>query len=485
MHDMSRPLAARTFSPFRRLWGALALAAVVSLAAAPALLAQPDLGARTDTTQVTFDEAVRIALDQNTDLRRAQASVQQSETELQSEWMDFTPSLNASSNVQRQYGRNFSQVTGDFTSRSTDFLNIGGNANVTLFNGFENISSLREARTRSTAEQQNLRRTQREVVFTVMEQFINLVETREIVRVRQEELDALQQQLRQVEEFVDAGSRPVSELYQQQANVAEAKQALLQAQREREVAQTQIIQTLQLNPRRPYDFRVPDPPGDSIDTRTFDPSALIDEAFEERLDLRVAEADQQAAEHSVQSARSQYYPSLSVGANYGTDWTNRPRPIPDPNNPDQTIQPGFSDQLNQNRGGSISLSLNIPIFDQWQRETQVQQAKVQARNAQYALDDQRQQVALQVRQAYLDYQNAIQQLQAANARLRSARQARTAAQERYNLGAASIVELQNANRDFVDAASQQVRARYTLLFREKEIDYFVGRLRPTAPLFGE
>lgn len=481
---MSRRFAAFLFPLCRRLWGGLALVLAVSLGGAPVLCAQPNLGTSIDTTQVTFDEAVRIALDQNTDLGRAQTSVRQSEAQLQSEWLDFTPSLNVSSNMQRQYGRNFSQVTGDFTSQSTDFLNIGGSSNLTVFNGFENISSLRGARAESAAEELNLQRTRREVVFTVMEQFINLVETREIVRVRQEEVDALQQQLRQIEEFVDAGSRPVSELYAQQANVAEAEQALLQARREREVAQTQIIQTLQLNPRRPYDFQVPDPPEDSIDTRTFDSSALIDEAFERRLDLRVAEADQRAAEHGVQSARSQYYPSLSVGADYGTDWSSN-FTIPDPDNANQRIDVGFSEQLQQNRGGSISLSLNIPIFDQWQRETQIQQAKVQSRNAEYALDDQRQQVALQVRQAYLDYQNAIQQLEAANARLRSARQARTAAQERYNLGAASIVELQNANRDFVDAASQQVRARYTLLFREKQIDYYVGRLRSTTPLFGE
>jgi outer membrane protein len=91
-------------------------------------------------------------------------------------------------------------------------------------------------------------------------------------------------------------------------------------------------------------------------------------------------------------------------------------------------------------------------------------------------------VALQVRQAYLDYQNAVQQLQAARTRLKAARQARTATQERYNLGAASIVELRNANRDFVDAASQQVRARYNLLFQQKQIDYHVGRLDPRRPL---
>jgi outer membrane protein len=93
-------------------------------------------------------------------------------------------------------------------------------------------------------------------------------------------------------------------------------------------------------------------------------------------------------------------------------------------------------------------------------------------------------VALQVRQSYLDYQNAVQQLEAANKRLRAAEQARTAAQERYELGSADIVELQNAIRDYVDAASQQVRARYNLIFQRKRIDYNVGRLSPTAPLLG-
>jgi outer membrane protein len=107
---------------------------------------------------------------------------------------------------------------------------------------------------------------------------------------------------------------------------------------------------------------------------------------------------------------------------------------------------------------------------------------VQEQNAEYALQDQRQQVALEVRQAYLDYRNAIQQLEAAESRLKAAEQAQTATQERYNLGSASIVELRNANRDFVDAASQQVRARYNLLFRKKQIEYHVGRLDPRQPL---
>jgi len=179
----------------------------------------------------------------------------------------------------------------------------------------------------------------------------------------------------------------------------------------------------------------------------------------------------------VRAARSSYYPSISLNGNYGTDWSSRGLP-------GETTDNSFGNQLDINRGGSVSLSLNIPIFNNLNRSTQVEQAQVQAQNARYALQDQRQQVALQVRQAYLDYRNAMKQLDVANKRLRAARQSRDATLERYNLGSASIVELQNARRDFVSAASDQVQARYQVIFQRKRIEYNIGDLNPSAPLTG-
>ena len=462
----------------------------------------------TDTTQINFDEAIRTALDQNTDIKRAQGNVRQSEVEVQAQWMDFAPDLDLSLGATRSFGRNFSQLEGDVITRTSDQVGGSVSSGITLFNGFENTASLNQAQSQARADETSLKRTRREVVFTVMNQYISLIESREILRVRQEELEARRQQLRQIEEFVDAGSRPVSDLYQEQANVAEAEQRLLQAKREREVNKTRLIQTLQLNPRNPYRFTVPNLAADTLSAEQYELSSLMDAAFEQRLDLRAAEAERRAAETGVRAARSTYYPTLSLSADYGTDWSDQrlrevpgsgearetalvervnggsPVAVPVPGTGSQplTQTPSFSSQLEDNRSGSVRLSLSIPIFDRFQRNTQVERAQVQAQNAEYQLEDQRQQIALQVRQAYLDYQNAVQQLEAANKRLRAARQARAAAQERYNLGSASIVELQNATRDFVDAASQQVRARYNLIFQKKQIDYQVGRLSPNEPL---
>jgi len=462
--------------------GTLVLLCLAVTAAPRSIQAQAPM-TLADTSRLTFDEAIRTALDQNTDLKRAQADLRSAETQVQSEWLDFAPDLRITTDVSRSFGRTFSQEQVGFIQESTDNLRMTGRSSITIFNGFENVSSLREASNQAESSDLSLQRTRREVVFTVMEQYISLIESREIVRVRREELEARRQQLRQIEEFVDAGSRPVSDLYQEQANVAEAEQRLLQAQREREVSKTRLIQTLQLNPRRPYRFEVPALAADTLSADGYDLSTLMDEAFRQRLDLRAAEAEQRASQQGIRSAKSAYYPSLSISGSYGTDWTSRPRPIPTEGG--GSIEPDFSRQLDNNRNGSVGLSLSIPIFDQFQRETQVERARVQAQNAEYALEDQRQQIALQVRQAYLDYQNAVQQLEAANKRLRAARQARAAAQERYNLGSASIVELQNATRDFVDAASQQVRARYNLIFQKKQIDYHTGRLSPDEPLIGQ
>jgi outer membrane protein len=209
----------------------------------------------------------------------------------------------------------------------------------------------------------------------------------------------------------------------------------------------------------------------------------------------------------VSSAQSQYLPTLTFSADYGTNWSSEARdfqPIPGTGQtavlgfltqegvvveqPVQIQDPqfrpvDFSDILDQRRGGSIGVSLSFPLFDGLRREQQVEQAQVQRLNAEYALEDQKLQVSLEVREAYLNYQTAVKQLDVTEKQLRAARQAREAAQERYNLGAASIVELTNANRNFVQAASQRIRARYNFIFQQKLIAYYVGNLNPTEPLF--
>ena len=455
------------------------------LLVAGVLLPVPARAQMQDTTRIGFNQAINIALEQNTDLKRAVNQVERSDAQVTTEYMDFTPNLNLSSSTFRRFGLVRDQQTFELTNRTTDQFNANASTSINLFNGMENFASLQRATSNAQASDLSLERTRQDVVFTVMDRYIAYVRNRELIDVRREELEAQQQQLEQIRAFVEAGSRPRSDLFQQEASVAEAEQQLLSAERETELSKTRLIQTLQLDPRGMYAFEVPDLGPDDMVTEDYDLSALVNRAFQRRTDLQAQTFSVRAAEQNVRAARSGFFPSVSASFGYGTDWSSSlSDQIRDPQT-GEVIEDniGFFDHLDNRKGGNFGFSINIPVFNRMQTRNQVRRAKIDLQNAEYQMDDQRQAVALEVRQAYFDYQNAEKQLDVAGKRLRAARQAREAAQERYNLGAASFIELAQANADFASAASEQVRAQYTFILQKKLIDYYVGVLNPREDLF--
>ena len=101
-------------------------------------------------------------------------------------------------------------------------------------------------------------------------------------------------------------------------------------------------------------------------------------------------------------------------------------------------------------------------------------------NRKLASDLQRQTVALEVRRAFLDYQSALEQLNATRAQQQAADLALNATQERYGVGAATLVELQIARATQVSAASELVNARYNRMFQLSLMSDYTGTLDPAT-----
>jgi outer membrane protein len=92
-------------------------------------------------------------------------------------------------------------------------------------------------------------------------------------------------------------------------------------------------------------------------------------------------------------------------------------------------------------------------------------------------------VALQVRQGYLDYQNAAKRLDVTARQVASAQAALDAEQERYDLGVSTLTELTQARALLVEAQSARAQAVAQFVFQQKLLAYAVGTLDPTASLF--
>ena len=435
------------------------------------LLVLTTLPARAQVPQrVSFDDAVRIALDQSLTLQQQINQVRLQEVGVRNARAAFLPSFNMSTSAGRSFGLSFDTNVGERRTTANDRFNLSASSGITVFDGMRSFRAVDQSRLELAATDFGLDRLRQDVVFTVAGQFLTYIQQYEQIGVQQENLTAAEQLLAQIEEFVRVGSRPVSDQYQQSAAVASAELALLEAERLAQVAEASLIQTLKLDPLGVYEFVVPDVDQIPLVPGDYDVNELLGEAMARRSDLRAQEAAIQATEVAVRSARGGMLPTVSLSASAGTSF-NSGSPFV------------FGDQLDNNRSESIGLSVNFPVFNRLRTRSQSQQAQIQHENERIRLEVLQQQIGLEVRQAYLEYLTAEKRLDVTQEQLTFREQTLEAERERYRVGAATLVELTQAQSQFVQAQSDAVTARYTFFVRKRIIDYYTGTLDPSQLLF--
>ena len=164
---------------------------------------------------------------------------------------------------------------------------------------------------------------------------------------------------------------------------------------------------------------------------------LIAEAQARRPDLRAAEAQLKAAEASVELARAQGRPTISLGA--GPTWQE---------------SAGVTQQ-----GGSIGLTLNVPIFSGFETTYRVRSAAAQAEVRAAQRDRLRSQVALDVWKAYQSLTTATQSLKTSADLVASAEQSERVALGRYKAGVGTILDVLSAQSALASARLQRIQAQ--------------------------
>jgi outer membrane protein TolC len=191
--------------------------------------------------------------------------------------------------------------------------------------------------------------------------------------------------------------------------------------------------------------------------------ALIGEAQARRPDLRAAEAQLKAAEASVDLARAQGRPTISLAA--GPSWQESAGAI--------------------TQGNSIGLSLNVPLFAGFDTTYRVRSAAAQAEVRAAQRDRLKNQVALDVWRAYQSLTTATQSLKTTADLVASAEQSAKVALGRYKAGVGTVLDLLTAQSALASARLQRIQAlldwnvyRATLAQAMGALDYTL--LQPAA-----
>lgn len=431
---------------------------------------------------ITLNEAIQLALENNYQLKQAENNLDLAEYRILSEKADFLPNISSSASYSKQQGRRLVEETLSFADVTSAGASGSVRASIPIFNGFNNILTLRSSQSSKLSNEESFKRAKENIIFETATRFLTVLLNKQQLEDAKESLETSNKLLEQTKAQVEVGSRPSVDLYNQEATVANDEFTITQRENALKLSRLQLVRSLQIDPLGQYEFAVPEfDPESAINSSTagLTINSLIEEALYNRSDLKSSGYDIESLEYQLQLAKGTLLPTLSASASISGSYSDQYQIVVgvDQNNQPIREDVNFGEQFfDQRVNKSFGFSVNLPIFNNWDRMTQIQSAQVNLKNAELGLENTKLQVIQEITQALNDYSSYSSQLKAAEKSLIASEKAFETQQERYNVGASTLIELSQAQTQYFNAQSARTSALYNLIFQEKLLDYYVGKL---------
>jgi outer membrane protein len=419
-----------------------------------------------DTIPLNFEMAVDLALNKNPDYKIRENNMSILQREKQVAMLSHLPNLAVSTNFARQSGQQFQQIEGEIVVTNVTNDIVGGNLsmNMPLFNSGRRILDTQSANLALQAGEKGLNRARQQVIFDVSQRYLQVLLDQELLRIAGENLENQKQQLRQIEGFVDAGLRTISDLYNQQSEVARLESVQIDAAVQLQNDLWLLSEYLQLAPGV---VPVIEPVEPIRETGLFDGldiGQLYELAKSNRQDLSQETLLATSFKKDLQAMKAMYFPRLNAFYNYNTFFTSLDS---------RSLREQFLRIYPQN---TIGIGLVIPVFTNFQTRLDVSRSRVAYENQLLRKESTERKVYQEVKLAHQNYLAALRKEKNSQVRVMAAEEAFKALSERFRLGLSSFVDISTANQTMVSAQADLAQAVYTLYFQEVIMKFALGTL---------
>lgn len=418
-----------------------------------------------------LNETIEIAVKNNYDLQLTEAQKTTAASGLRAAFGSYLPSIGFSAGYNRQLNPSGSQnmiingVVFEIPASDPNSFSMSANAGLTIFDGFSREARYASAKERLKASGYTERYTTQYVMYQGYLLYTNLIRNWQIVKVRRENLNQGKTELEQISARYDAGITAIDAVYTQEADLGSRESQLIEAENNYDKSKAMLLTLMGLDPTLECEFLESGLPIviNPIDIENFRNSVgsfsqAVKRALENRYDYKALESNIFIAEQGVKQAYSWYSPTLS--ANLGWNWQN-------------TKMTGL-DSLSRWYAG---VSLQIPIFSNFQPNNYVQQAKLQLTEQEINQKKAEQSLKQAIQNAFLNLGSAEKQLDVTAKSVISAKQNYESMKEKFNVGTATTTELTLANSQLVSAQINAVNAVYGYIFAQKEVLFSLGDIK--------
>ena len=437
------------------------LRACVALLAVPAALAAQSMSDSLVARPIALRDAVALAEQSGLAAIQSRGQVRNTQSAVRSARGALLPTLNISLNQTNTSGDQLDPITGVVTARRATRpwnYSTGLNSSVNLFDGGRRLNEVKRARFDVSAAEANEVSQKYSLALQVKTQYYAILAAREAESAAQAQLQQAQEQLKTSILRTRAGVVTLSDSLRSVIAVGNAQLALITARNNVRVASAALTRLIG------SETLVTAQPNDTLDVGL----AAVDSAFlanllDEGPQVKASQAQLESARSAVKSAKTPYLPTVDLTYSRGGTANNQYYGL----NGDPLA---FSN--------SFGLRLSYNLFNNFVREDALTRAGVAADLSEATLRDVRLAARQTLVQQLAALRSAQQRILIQQASLDAAREDLRVQQQRYALGASTLLDVLTSQTTLDAARSALIQARQDVRLARAQLEALVGRDLP-------
>jgi outer membrane protein len=388
---------------------------------------------------LTLEESIRIALERNLALNSAVLGVEGSEFRRKEAITNFLPLWTGQYGYTRYdeptaVGFGGAVVRGIATGlagTSRDVYNLSTTVQQPLFTGGLNAANYRFAKLGVESSKTSVETTKRDIVLQTRVGYFNIIRAEKFTDVAKQAVKQFEAQLEVTKAFFDVGIVPKNDVLQAEVRLANARQALITAENTLATAKASFNTLLRRDIHTPIEV---------VDILAYKPfplgfEAALEEALQQRPELKAAQLNIDQAKENVKVARSGFFPVISLAGNYGR----------------VSDEAGLNGELMDDRW-TIQALATITLWNWGNTLFRVGENKVRVNQAEDSKTQLIESIILEVKDDYLNMQVAEKNVGVAEKSIEQADENLRMNEERYKYQVAT-------QTDVLDAVVLQAQAR--------------------------
>ena len=320
----------------------------------------------------------------------------------------------------------------------------------------------------------------------------------DLIDIATQQRDITNMQLEQINILVTAGSVPLQNKYELEAQLANEELNIVNYENQLDIALLNLAQLIEITDYSSFSIIRPDLNNIVTNTVLMSVDDIYELALENMPEIEYAGLNFLSAEKNLAIAKGAYLPSLNLSASYGSGYSSSSKLVDGINigapylsgfatdnvgnildvyqySYDYNyIDKPFNDQIRDNASTALTFSLNIPVFNGLQTRTGVNNSKIYLEQAKLQVEQAKKDLLKNIQQAYADAQSAMKKYTATEKALIAMQLSFDYTQKRYDEGLVNTTDYNIAKNNLTKTQAELVRAKYDFIFKQKILDFYTG-----------